>query len=235
MDASLSIASYNVHSCVGTDLRCDVGRVAQVIRELDCDTVGLQEVFGRHGERCDPQQLERLAEETGMNAIPGATLLRPDGHYGNGLLTRRRVLEVRRHDISVPRCEPRGALEADLEVGRHVVRVLVTHLGLRPAERRRQVQQIVEVLSATPPEITLVVLGDMNEWLPTGRPLRWLHDLLEQAPAERSFPVWLPMFALDRIWARPRSALRAFEVHRSPLARRASDHFPVKAVVVPGA
>jgi endonuclease/exonuclease/phosphatase family metal-dependent hydrolase len=235
MDSALNIASYNVHSCIGTDMQCDVGRVADVIRELECDTIGLQEVFGRHGEGCEPQQLEVLADATGMTAIAGATLPRPNGHYGNGILTRRRVLEVRRHDISVPRCEPRGALEADLEVGQHVVRVFVTHLGLRPAERRRQVQQIIEVLRVTPPEMTLVVLGDMNEWLPTGRPLKWLHDLLEHAPAARSFPVWLPLLALDRIWARPRKALRSFTVHRSPLARRASDHYPVKAVVVPGA
>ncbi|MGH8309864.1 MAG: endonuclease/exonuclease/phosphatase family protein, partial [Steroidobacteraceae bacterium] len=99
MDGVLNIASYNVHSCVGTDLRCDVTRVAQVIREMECDTVGLQEVFGRHGEHCDPHQLEQLAQETGMSAVAGATLMRTDGHYGNALLTRRRVLAVQRHDL----------------------------------------------------------------------------------------------------------------------------------------
>lgn len=235
MDGVLNIASYNVHSCVGTDLRCDVTRVAQVIREMKCDTVGLQEVFGRHGEHCDPHQLEQLAQETGMSAVAGATLMLTGGHYGNALLTRRRVLAVQRHDLSFARCEPRGALEVDLEVGAHVVRVLVTHLGLRPKERRVQVRQILEVLSVTPPDIPLVLAGDINEWLPISRPLRWLHRLLEQAPSARTFPVWLPMLALDRIWVRPRSALRSFRVHRSALARHASDHYPVKAVVFPGA
>lgn len=234
MDGVLNIASYNVHSCVGTDLRCDVTRVAQVIREMKCDTVGLQEVFGRQAEHCDPHQLEQLAQETGMSAVAGATLMLTGGHYGNALLTRRRVLAVQRHDLSFARCEPRGALEVDLEVGAHVVRVLVTHLGLRPEERRVQVRQILEVLSVTPPDIPLVLAGDINEWLPISRPLRWLHRLLEQAPSARTFPVWLPMLALDRIWVRPRSALRGFRVHRSALARHASDHYPVKAVVVPG-
>lgn len=234
MAESLTIASYNVHSCIGMDGRCDVPRVAAVIRELECDTVGLQEVIGRHGDKCEPQQLEVLAEETGMQAVAGPTLARQTGHYGNGLLTRRRVLAVRRHDLSVDRCEPRGALEVDLEVGAHAVRVLVTHLGLRPRERRAQVKQIVDVLRTTPSEQPLVLLGDINEWLPIGRPLRWLHRSLEQGPAGRTFPVWLPLLSLDRIWVRPRSALASLAVHRSQLARIASDHYPVKARVVPG-
>ncbi|HSF48420.1 MAG TPA: hypothetical protein VLA73_08665 [Burkholderiales bacterium] len=36
------IASYNIHQCLGIDGRCDPGRTAHVIRELDCDVVGLQ-------------------------------------------------------------------------------------------------------------------------------------------------------------------------------------------------
>jgi endonuclease/exonuclease/phosphatase family metal-dependent hydrolase len=233
MDSSLRIASYNVHSCIGTDMRCDVARVARVIDELECDTVGLQEVFGRHGEQCDPQQLEELAAQTGMQAVAGPTLLRTDGHYGNGLLTRRRVLDVCRHDLSFRKCEPRGALEVDLEAGPGKVRVLVTHLGLWPRERRVQVKQILDVLRATPEGVPVVLLGDINEWLPVSRPLRWLHRLLEQAPSAPSFPVWFPLFALDRIWVRPRAALRSFDVHRSRLARVASDHYPVKAIVDP--
>jgi endonuclease/exonuclease/phosphatase family metal-dependent hydrolase len=235
MEGSLRIASYNVHSCIGTDMRCDVARVARVIGELECDTVGLQEVFGRRGDDCEPQQLEHLAEKTGMHAVAGPTLRVRDGHYGNGLLTRRRVLDVRSHDLSFPHCEPRGALEVDLEAGSGKVRVLVTHLGLRPRERRRQVQQIAAMLGDTPPDLPLILLGDINEWLPIGRPLRWLHRLLEQAPAAPSFPVWLPVFSLDRIWVRPRALLQRFEVHRSPLARIASDHYPVKALVSTGA
>jgi len=43
------------------------------------------------------------------------------------------------------------------------------------------------------------------------------------------------MFALDRVWVRPRGSLLQFSVHRSKLSRYASDHFPVKAVVAPEA
>ena len=77
----------------------------------------------------------------------------------------------------------------------------------------------------------MVVLGDINEWLPLGRPLRWMHGLFGRSPAERSFPSRWPLVALDRVWVRPRHALLALKAHRTPLAEQASDHLPVKAIV----
>ena len=76
-----------------------------------------------------------------------------------------------------------------------------------------------------------MVLGDINEWLPLGRPLRWLNALFGRSPAERSFPSRWPLVALDRVWVRPRHALLALKAHRTPLAQLASDHLPVKALI----
>jgi endonuclease/exonuclease/phosphatase family metal-dependent hydrolase len=109
--------------------------------------------------------------------------------------------------------------------------VLVTHLGLNAIERREQVTKIMDLLRDVPAHEPLVVLGDMNEWRRGGVVLKWLHDLMEQAPSKRSFPTWMPVFSLDRVWARPSGSLQSFEVHRTPAARRASDHYPVKAVI----
>ena len=231
----LRIASYNVHRCVGTDGRRDMQRVAHVIRELNCDTVGLQEVDSCAGPGRPSQQLEYLAEATGMQYVAGTTLVRHDRAYGNGLLTRRKILAVRHHDLSLWRFEPRGALEVDLDVAGTCMRVFVMHLGLLPYERRFQMRRVLRILRAMPLDQPIVVLGDINEWLPLSRPLRWLHGLLGKPPHQRSFPVWGPMFALDRVWVRPRGSLLKFEVHRSALARHASDHFPVTAVVTPEA
>jgi endonuclease/exonuclease/phosphatase family metal-dependent hydrolase len=231
----LHIASYNIHRCVGTDMRCNVDRVAQVIQELGCDTIGLQEVDSRPGERSDSMQLDYLARATGMQAVPGTTLVRHDGEYGNALLTRRRILGVKRHDLSYAKYEPRGALEVDIEVHGQPMHVFVMHLGLMPAERRFQMRKVLEELRRIPAHESVVVLGDINEWLPLGRPLRWLHNLLGKPPWQRTFPVWAPMFALDRVWVRPVGSLLDFSVHRSPTSRRASDHFPVTARVLPAA
>jgi endonuclease/exonuclease/phosphatase family metal-dependent hydrolase len=231
----LRIGSYNVHRCVGSDGRSDVDRVARVIAEMGCDTIGLQEVDSRPGERSDSQQLEYLAKATGMQAVAGSTIIRHNRAYGNALLTRRKIIAVRQHDLSYWRFEPRGALEVDLDVAGSCIRVFVMHLGLLPIERRFQVRKVLSILRAMPMDHPVVVVGDINEWLPIGRPLRWLHGLLGKPPRMRTFPVYAPMFALDRVWVRPRGSLLQFAVHRSKLARHASDHFPVKAVVTPEA
>ena len=63
------------------------------------------------------------------------------------------------------------------------------------------------------------------------RPLRWFNRLLGHSEVDRSFPSRLPLLALDRVWVRPRPALLALKAHRSPLAAKASDHLPVKAIV----
>lgn len=223
----LRVGSYNIHRCIGTDMRHDVGRVARVIRELQCDTVGLQEV-----DMLD-RQIDELAAATGMQSICGPTSPPAVRPLSNALLTTRQVGAVRRHDLTVRGREPRGALDVELSAAGRNVRVIVTHLGLSAAERREQIQRLLTVLAAVPLDCPVVMLGDINEWLPIGRPLRWLHRWLGKAPSERTFPVWAPVFALDRLWCRPASALLALEVHRSWSARAASDHFPVKAIVAP--
>ena len=222
--ACLRIASYNVHGCVGTDGRKDAARVAEVIAEMHCDTIGLQEVDYR---------LDYIAMRLGMQAVPGLTLLRHDGPFGNALLTRRRILDVRRLAFGYARREPRNALDVDLEVGGRPLRVIVTHLGLFAAERRYQMRKLLEIIRRNPIQERIVVLGDMNEWLPLSRPLRWLNGILGRSVAERTFPSRWPLFALDRVWVRPRHALLAQKAHRSGLARLASDHLPLKAIVAP--
>jgi endonuclease/exonuclease/phosphatase family metal-dependent hydrolase len=223
------VATYNVHRCVGVDGKCDASRVAAVLRELDCDLIGLQEVDNNPGDAPASLQLDYLARATGMTAIPGLRLLRHRGHYGNALLTRHRVLGVRRHDLSFSWREPRGALDVDMVLDGIESRVIVTHLGLTPGERRHQMRRILALVGDTPVDEPLILLGDINEWLPLGRPLRWLHRLFGRPPHVRSFPSFLPMFALDRIWARPRGSLLEVSAHLSENARCASDHLPVVA------
>jgi len=221
------VASYNIHRCIGTDGRCDPEKVATVIRELRCDPVGLQEVDNTPGAAPTSMQLEYLQRSTGLTAIAGLRLTRHLGHYGNALLTGRPVISVRRHDLSVTRYEPRGALDVELDIDGRAVRFVVTHLGLSPGERRKQMQRLLTILSLTPEDEPLVLLGDINEWWPHGRPLRWLHAIFGRPPSAPSFPSRMPFLSLDRIWARPRDSLRLVTAFQTPLSRQASDHLPV--------
>jgi endonuclease/exonuclease/phosphatase family metal-dependent hydrolase len=75
----------------------------------------------------------------------------------------------------------------------------------------------------------VILMGDLNEWFMWGKPLRQLVSHFQSVPAPATFPSVFPLFALDRIWIRPRHRLVRVRVHRSPLARKASDHLPLLA------
>jgi endonuclease/exonuclease/phosphatase family metal-dependent hydrolase len=225
-----SAASYNVHQCVGLDGRRDISRIARILSDLDTQLIGLQEVGTHLQGTVVSSQMEYLSRSTGLQAIAGMTFQQQTGPYGNVLLTGWRVLRSRLHDLSVPGREPRGAIDAELDIAGQTVRVVVTHLGLSAAERRYQVRRLLEALSHGQPRF-IIVLGDINEWILRSRPLRWLYARFGTPPAPRTFPSWCPLFPLDRVWVLPREALLEVHAHVTPLTRIASDHLPVRAVL----
>src|SRR5687768_8730299 len=131
----LRVVSYNIHCGIGWDGRFNERRILEVLKEIEPDVVALQEVESRAS---GIDMLAWLGAEGGFHAIAGTTLLHADGHYGNGLLTRCPVTCTRLLDLSWRGREPRGAISADLDCGGEPIRIVATHLGLRPAERREQ-------------------------------------------------------------------------------------------------
>ena len=224
------VATYNVHRCIGQDGRHDAARVAAVLREIDADVYGLQEVDAHPHAEGGLDQVEYLAAATGLRGVAGPVLRLHLTHFGNALLTRRPVRAVRPIDLTVGRREPRGALAVDLDVDGVPWRIVVTHFGLRGAERRRQVVRLLAALEEPFPLASTIVLGDLNEWLAPARTLRRLRRGFA-GPKVRSFPARLPFFALDRVLVRPPGALQTVRAHYSPLARVASDHLPVVGVI----
>jgi endonuclease/exonuclease/phosphatase family metal-dependent hydrolase len=134
-------------------------------------------------------------------------------------------------DLSWRRREPRGAISADLDFGEgRMLKVVATHLGLRPAERREQVERLLELFTWHEQE-RAVLMGDVNEWFLWGRPLKHLHRYFDRTRAVATFPARRPVLALDRLWTHPGSILRGLEAHATPLARVASDHLPLVASI----
>ena len=105
----MRLATYNIHACIGADGRYDPDRVVRVLLELNADVVALQEVE-QHAVG-DMDLLQFLAAKTGYQAVAGPTLLRDTRDYGNAVLTRLPIVTMQRIDLSLPRREPRGALD----------------------------------------------------------------------------------------------------------------------------
>lgn len=221
----LTIATYNIHGAVGTDGRFAPQRIVDVVKEMGADIVALQEVpLGGSGF---PDVLQMLQDATGFEGVEGPTFKAGDRIFGNAVLSRYPIVARRALDLSFGTREPRGALDADVSCHGHPLRVVATHLGLRPAERRSQIQRLLQTFDTD--QMPVILLGDINEWFMWGRPLRWLVSHFESVPAPKTFPSRWPLFALDRIWIRPRHRLVHVDVHATRLARVASDHLPLIA------
>lgn len=228
----LTVATYNVHSCRGSDRRLDPGRVAAVIRGLDADVVALQEVDARHRAHGFLDQWAFLGTQAGYHCVPGISLRTHRNEFGNALLSRHPVISVRLHDLAIFGREPRGAIDADIEIEGRVVRVVATHLGLRGPERRRQAQRLLEILAVrpSPRQAAEILLGDLNEWRAAAdSSIAALLRRYPAMPAPASFPALYPFLRLDRILADGALRLESCGAVRTRIARLASDHLPICA------
>ncbi|MFB2553816.1 endonuclease/exonuclease/phosphatase family protein [Ensifer soli] len=227
----LTIASYNVHKCVGLDKRFDPARIAAVIGEVDADIVALQEADQRFGERAGLLDLDRLRRDFGLVQAPIVPrTARGHGWHGNLILVREGVVN-RVQQMSLPGVEPRGAVLADVELAGVRLRVVAAHLGLLRHSRTLQARAILTMLGAQDEVLPTVLLGDLNEWRKGRRSsLSVFTSVFDHPhPPVASFPARRPIFALDRVMGNTPGLVATVEVHDTPLSRVASDHLPVKA------
>jgi endonuclease/exonuclease/phosphatase family metal-dependent hydrolase len=221
----LTIATWNIHGAVGADGRFAPQHIVDVLKEVGADIVALQEVPLGGGDF--PNVLKMVQAATGYEGLGGPTFKVGDRVFGNAILSRYPIKAARSVNLSVGKHEPRGALDADVSCHGHPLRVVATHLGLRPAERSSQIARLLQTFDTG--EMPVILLGDINEWFVWGKSLRRLVSHFESVPAPKTFPSRWPLFALDRIWIRPRHRLVHVDVHATPLARLASDHLPLIA------
>ena len=227
---ALRVVTYNIHGCIGLDMRYDPARIAAVLCEIDADIVCLQEVNARRAREPRGDQASFLARATESKIILGAAAT-GRGRFANAILTRFPPLATRTIDLEVPGYEPRGALDVDLMIDGLVLRVMATHFGLHAGERRYQANRLIAALDnpgmngAAAHAVLLV--GDLNEWRGRAGGVRALDRCLGPSAIPRTFPSWMPVLPLDRIYSLGPLVLRDLEVYRSSLARVASDHLPL--------
>ena len=225
----LVVASYNIHRGIGLDRKRNLDRIARVIAEMSPDVVGLQEVVRENGV-AHADQAVYLASALGMQVVMGETRRFGSGTYGNAVLTRLPVLGSVRCDLSCDGREPRGCLRVDLDLDHTAVHVFNCHFGLAFRERRAQLALLGSFLQAADCEGPRLLVGDFNEWHrgPVTRGLRRVFSS-PMRRMRRTHPALFPLFRLDRIYWDVELQGEEFHVHRSRLARVASDHLPVVA------
>ena len=223
----LSVASYNIHKGIGADRRRDLGRTAAVIAEIGADILALQEADTRFGTRTGLLDLDQIRRDLGLIAVPLDGVGDAHGWHGNLLLVRNALVQEV-HQLILPGLEPRGAMVTDMVIAGQPLRIVNAHLGLFAGSRAAQARALIARIDQLDGRPTLL-MGDLNEWRGSGRALQTLGRHFQIADARASFPARYPLLALDRMMLSPHGELLDVSAHDSPLARRASDHLPIKA------
>jgi endonuclease/exonuclease/phosphatase family metal-dependent hydrolase len=229
----IRVASYNMRKAIGTDRRRRPERTLDVLNELDADLIALQEADRRFGSRSSAVPLRMIEEHSDYKPVPLDTRAGSIGWHGNALLVRKSVEVLEGHMLHLPSLEPRGAVCADIRVDGTALRVVGMHLDLSGLWRRRQAHFILAHIAGRELPLPSVLMGDLNEWSTRGGCLRDFAAHHHFAPCGRSFHARRPIAQLDRIMVSPELAIVASGAHASATARRASDHLPVWAELMP--
>ena len=228
--STIKVASYNIHKGIGLDRRRDPDRILDVLREIDADVVALQEADRRFGERVSVIPPHLLEERSTYAAAPLGHRVSSMGWHGNVILHRRDDPLAACAPLHLPALEPRGAVMADVQVRGAPLRVLGMHLDLSGLWRRRQAAAILAHVQNCADPLPTVMMGDLNEWGTAGC-LRDFARGFAFAPTGASFHVRRAVGKLDRIMVSPELRILDCGVHTSATARKASDHFPIWAVL----
>ncbi len=233
----MRVVTYNVHSCVGTDGRLDVERVAEVIARLEADIVCLQELDVGRARTKGVDQAEAIAELVRMKSRFHPAMTVREELYGDAILTALPHVVIKMDalpTINLPGLEPRGALWLDVEVPGGRLQVINTHLGLVPREQRAQAAHLLgpDWLGSAIPRGALMVVGDFNA-PPTASVYRAFRRRLLDAQLAKgprttpTFPAAFPMLRIDHVFVSSHVRVTGVRVPADPVARRASDHLPL--------
>jgi endonuclease/exonuclease/phosphatase family metal-dependent hydrolase len=110
------------------------------------------------------------------------------------------------------------------------VHVIVVHLGLIPASRVRQVEQLQHYIEReVPSESPLLVAGDFNDWGTRVTKMMRMQNLKEWEGAKYpTYPSRLPIVQLDHVYAKGLSPVSQMVPH-GKIWRQMSDHLPLVA------
>jgi endonuclease/exonuclease/phosphatase family metal-dependent hydrolase len=233
------IVTYNVHRCVGTDRRLDVGRIAAVIAALEPDIVALQEVDVGRARSGHVDQAHAIARRLDMHFHFNAALRVEEEQYGDAVLTSlpERLVKAGPLPGLVPTLglEPRGALWIAVDVGGTEVQVITSHLGLVAREQQNQARALAGTEWLKKPECAgpAILLGDFNATSAsvvyrtlTAR-LKDARKLCPVGGRTATFPSRLPFLPIDHVFVGGGIRVVRLQAPQTPATRIASDHLPL--------
>lgn len=231
------LITYNIHKGIGgVDRLYRPERIVETLAWVDSDIIFLQEVDDGVPRSGSHRQVDLLGDALKMRYRAYQRNVRLfKGHYGNAILSRFPLAEIRHLDLTVPLKKRRQALVARCSIGREDQPMLLLfncHLGLAGFERSMQLRRILEseLINQANNSTPIIVAGDYNDvWGTLGK--RWMEPAGFKGgwKTAKTFPAILPVRPLDRIYFRGKLKFLESFVARSWVAAQASDHLPLVA------
>ena len=244
-DTSIKVLTYNIHKGFSMgNRRFILHDIRDSLRQINADIVFLQEIHGdkpisngRFDDWPTNNQFEFLADEVWQHHAYGKNAIYKAGHHGNAILSKYPFIEWENIDVSIMKKASRSLLHGTLQlpVSGQKIHVICIHLGLFEREREKQLITLARRIdSHVPHDEPLIIAGDFNDW--RGRAELHLHEDLgvnevfkvTQGSYARTFPAWLPLLSMDRIYYRGLDVIECSHLHGQPW-QRLSDHSPLYA------
>ena len=229
----MRLLSWNIHKGIGgRDRRYSLQRIIECIHHERPDLVCLQEVDRLVRRSNFDDQPRVLGQTLNFHSIFQANVPVANGTYGNLILSRWAVGSTHRISLKRGIRKSRGAQLIHVETPEGVIHLVNTHLGLDERERHWQVKALLaHQLFQSSQAVPTIIAGDFNDWRNTlaERSLATCgFQQVTSPPSEfRSFPSWLPVGGLDKIFIRGNVTMIDARVVRTSLSRIASDHLPI--------
>ena len=159
-DLTLRVGSYNIKN--GNDVNHDMSIIAEDIKALDLDIVGLQEVDIKTSRAKGLDTLKLLAEATGYEYYQFAKGISfQGGEYGTAILSRYPIVDYERVALTTPSgYEARAFGHARIEVNGVEIDFFNTHLSYEKKELRDA--QFAQLAEHTNIGRGYIVTGDFN-------------------------------------------------------------------------
>lgn len=244
-ETKIKVLTYNIHKGFNPgNRRFVLHQIREALAATGADLLFLQEMQGEHRHReekvtdwPEKSHFEFLAEAGWPHYAYGKNAIYNAGHHGNAILSKLPIESWENINVSPYSWASRSLLHAVIRIpgNKPALHIVCIHFGLITSERHRQFSTLCERIdSCVPHDAPLIVAGDFNDWLSQAE--RHFHDHLRlqevfhttRGRHARTFPAWLPMLPMDRIYFRDLTPISCKRHGHMPW-RMLSDHAPLSA------
>jgi endonuclease/exonuclease/phosphatase family metal-dependent hydrolase len=241
----LKVLTYNIHKGFNPgNRRFVLHQMKEALSQAGADLLFLQEMQGEHKQRekeienwPELSQFEFIAEGIWPFYIYGKNAVYRTGHHGNAILSRFPFVSWENINVSPFPWASRSMLHGVIQTPKDgtEVHIVCIHFGLTASERRAQLDRLSERIDQhVPHHAPLIVAGDFNDWLSQASRHFQQHLGLREVfrvthgGYARTFPSWMPILPMDRIYFRGLTPVSCERLASSPW-RMLSDHAPLAA------